>query len=58
LLIKKIFDFTPNGMIEWLKLRRPIYLPTACYGHFWRNEPNFTWEKLDMVKALKAEAKL
>jgi|UniRef100_A0A7C6EAH9 S-adenosylmethionine synthetase len=58
LLIKKIFDFTPKGMIEWLKLRRPIYLPTACYGHFGRNEPNFTWEKLDMVKALKAEAKL
>ncbi|MEO0093171.1 MAG: methionine adenosyltransferase [candidate division WOR-3 bacterium] len=53
--IKKLFDFTPRGMIEWLKLRRPIYLPTACYGHFGRNEPNFTWEKLDMVKELKTE---
>jgi S-adenosylmethionine synthetase len=55
-LVKKLFEFTPKGMIEWLKLRRPIYLPTACYGHFGRNEPSFTWEKLDMVKELKAEA--
>lgn len=55
-IIKKMFDFTPKGMIKWLNLRRPIYLPTACYGHFGRNEPNFTWERLDMVKELKTEA--
>lgn len=55
-MVKKLFDFTPRGMIDWLKLQRPIYLPTACYGHFGRNEKNFTWEKLDMVKELKAIA--
>jgi S-adenosylmethionine synthetase len=55
-IVKKIFDFTPKGMIEWLDLRRPIYLPTACYGHFGRSEKSFTWEKLDMVKELKAAA--
>lgn len=52
-LIKKMFDFTPRGMIEYLKLRRPIYLPTACYGHFGRDEENFTWEKLDMVEEIR-----
>jgi S-adenosylmethionine synthetase len=55
-IVKKIFDFTPKGMIDWLDLRRPIYLPTACYGHFGRSEKSFTWEKLDMVKELKAAA--
>ncbi len=52
-LVKEMFDFTPRGMIEYLKLRRPIYLPTACYGHFGRNEENFTWEKLDMVEEIR-----
>ena len=55
-ILKKTFDLTPKGMMEWLKLRRPIYLPTACYGHFGRNEKDFTWERLDMVKELKAIA--
>ena len=41
-------------MIEKLDLWRPIYRKTAAYGHFGRNEPEFTWEKLDMVDALKA----
>uniref|UniRef100_A0A7V3ZV94 S-adenosylmethionine synthase n=1 Tax=candidate division WOR-3 bacterium TaxID=2052148 RepID=A0A7V3ZV94_UNCW3 len=52
-LVKELFDFTPKGMIEHLKLRRPIYLPTACYGHFGREEENFTWEKLDMVEEIR-----
>jgi len=54
-LIKKNFQLTPKGMIEMLRLRRPIYLPTAVYGHFGRNEPNFTWEKTDKVEDLKRE---
>ncbi|MEO0092430.1 MAG: methionine adenosyltransferase [candidate division WOR-3 bacterium] len=52
-IIKEIFDFTPLGMIKKLNLRRPIYLPTACYGHFGREEENFTWEKLDSVETIK-----
>lgn len=53
-LVSELFDFTPQGMIEHLQLRRPIYKKTAAYGHFGRNDKDFTWEKLDMVKALKA----
>lgn len=51
--VKKVFDFTPHGIIETLKLRRPIYSKTAVYGHFGRNLPEFTWEKTDKVAALK-----
>jgi S-adenosylmethionine synthetase len=43
-IIKKNFDLRPGLIIRELDLRRPIYSPTACYGHFGRNEPNFTWE--------------
>lgn len=57
-IIKKNFDFTPNGIIEKLKLRRPIYRKTACYGHFGRDEPEFTWEKLDMIDELRKGAGL
>ncbi|MEM4347542.1 MAG: methionine adenosyltransferase [Candidatus Altiarchaeota archaeon] len=57
-IVKKNFDFTPNGIIEKLKLRRPIYRKTACYGHFGRDEPEFTWEKLDMVDELRKAAGL
>ena len=52
------FDLSPKGMIEKLDLRRPIYKKTAAYGHFGRNEPEFTWEQLDAVDMLKAEAGL
>jgi S-adenosylmethionine synthetase len=52
-LIKNLFDFTPLSMIKKLDLRRPIYLPTAAYGHFGREEKNFTWEKLDSVEMIK-----
>ena len=45
--LRELFDFTPQGIIEKLKLRRPIYQKTAAYGHFGRNEEDFTWEALD-----------
>lgn len=55
-LIKKHFQLTPKGIIEMLNLRRPIYKDTAVFGHFGRNEPNFTWEKTDKAEDLKKDA--
>ena len=52
-MIAKEVDLTPRGIIERLKLRKPIYLKTAAYGHFGRNEKGFTWEKLDLVPKFK-----
>jgi S-adenosylmethionine synthetase len=52
-LVKKHFDFKPKAMIDQLQLKRPIYKKTAAYGHFGRNDPDFTWEKLDKVDVLK-----
>ena len=57
-LVRKHFALTPKGIIDHLKLRRPIYKPTAAYGHFGRNEPGFTWEKTDKAALLRREAKL
>ncbi len=57
-LVRKHFPMTPRGIIEHLKLRRPIYKATAAYGHFGRNEPGFTWEKTDKAKILAKEAGL
>lgn len=54
--VRELFPMTPLGIINHLKLRRPIYRKTAAYGHFGRNEEDFTWEKLDMVEPLKREA--
>jgi len=51
--IQKEIDLTPRGIIERLNLRRPIFRKTAAYGHFGRMEPEFTWEKLDLVKLLQ-----
>lgn len=51
-LIKEHFDLRPRGLITMLNLLRPIYLPTAAYGHFGREEENFTWEKTDKAEAL------
>jgi S-adenosylmethionine synthetase len=51
--IRKEIDMTPKGIIERLNLRRPIYRKTAAYGHFGRNNPDFTWEKLDFASKLK-----
>jgi S-adenosylmethionine synthetase len=53
LAIKEIFPLTPKGIIEELKLLRPIYRKTACYGHFGREEEGFRWEELDKVEELK-----
>ncbi|RUM86996.1 MAG: methionine adenosyltransferase, partial [Thermodesulfatator sp.] len=55
-LIEDNFSFKPKDIIEYLDLRRPIYKKTAAYGHFGRLEPEFTWEKLDMVEKLKEKA--
>ena len=55
---RKIFDLRPGGIIQMLDLRRPIYSKTAAYGHFGREEPEFTWEKTDKVEALRAAAGL
>ncbi|MCC6866615.1 MAG: methionine adenosyltransferase [Ignavibacteria bacterium] len=51
--IKKNVNLKPKGIMERLKLRRPIYRKTAAYGHFGRNEKEFTWEKLDLVNLFK-----
>jgi S-adenosylmethionine synthetase len=55
-ILRKLFDFTPQGIIDKLKLRRPIYKRTACYGHFGREEQGFSWEICDMSDAIKHEA--
>jgi S-adenosylmethionine synthetase len=52
-IIRSNFDLTPRGIIHELKLRRPIYTRTACYGHFGRNEDGFTWEETDKAENLK-----
>jgi S-adenosylmethionine synthetase len=52
-IVRKHFDLRPGAIIERLDLRRPIYRKTAAYGHFGRQDPDFTWERLDMVDALK-----
>jgi S-adenosylmethionine synthetase len=57
-IIRKNFNLTPQGMIDTLNLRRPIYKKTAAYGHFGRNDPDFTWENTDKAKMLKKEAGL
>lgn len=55
-LIRANFKLTPMGIIETLDLRRPIYRPTAAYGHFGRTGPGFTWERIDKAEALRKEA--
>ncbi len=55
-LVRECFDLRPAAIIEQLDLLRPIYRKTACYGHFGRNEPEFTWERTDMVDTLRAKA--
>jgi S-adenosylmethionine synthetase len=55
-LVRKNFKLTPRDIIESLNLRRPIYRKTAAYGHFGRNDPDFTWEATDKAKALKEQA--
>ncbi|WP_449506063.1 methionine adenosyltransferase [Edaphobacter bradus] len=55
-LVRKNFSLTPKGIIESLKLRRPIFKATAAYGHFGRKGENFTWEATDKAAALKEQA--
>ena len=55
-IVRKVFDFRPKQIIEHLNLKRPIYQKTACYGHFGRKDPDFTWEKTDKVEELKKHA--
>ena len=57
-LIGQHFDLRPKGIIQVLNLLRPIYAKTAAYGHFGRDEPEFTWERTDKAAALKADAGL
>jgi len=57
-MILKEVDLTPKGIIKRLKLRRPIYQVTSSYGHFGRNEKEFTWENLDLVPVFKKYAKV
>jgi len=57
-LVRKHFHLSPKAMIESLNLLRPIYKKTACYGHFGRNEEEFTWEKTDKAELLRKEAGL
>jgi len=53
-LVREHFDLRAGGLVDMLDLKRPIYQPTAAYGHFGREEENFTWEKTDKVDVLKA----
>lgn len=55
-IIKKVFPLTPKGIIDHLNLRRPIFKKTAAYGHFGRNDEDFTWEKTDLAETIKKEA--
>jgi len=55
-LVQEHFDLRPKGIIQMLDLLRPIYQKTAAYGHFGRDEPDFTWERTDKAAALKAAA--
>ena len=55
-LVEKHFDLRPKGIVQTLDLLRPIYTKTAAYGHFGRDEPEFTWEAIDKAAALKADA--
>ena len=57
-IVRDVFDLRPKGLIAQLDLLRPIYQPTAAYGHFGRHEETFSWEKTDKVDALKAAAGL
>jgi S-adenosylmethionine synthetase len=57
-LVRKNFSLTPKGIIESLNLRRPIYQKTAAYGHFGRNDPDFTWEATDKAAILAQQAGL
>jgi S-adenosylmethionine synthetase len=57
-LVRELFPLTPKGMIDHLKLRRPIYRLTAAFGHFGRTEPSFSWEATDKAAALRDSSRV
>jgi S-adenosylmethionine synthetase len=57
-LVREVFDLRPSLIIRKLNLLRPIFKKTACYGHFGRNDEDFTWERTDMAETLRKAAKL
>jgi len=56
--VREHFDLRPKGIVKMLDLLRPIYAKTAAYGHFGRDEPEFTWEATDKASTLRAAAGL
>lgn len=52
-IVRKVFDFRPKQIIDHLNLKRPIYFKTAAYGHFGRNDPDFTWERTDKAEEIR-----
>ena len=54
-IVRKVFPLSPHGIIDHLKLRQPVYCPTAAYGHFGRKE--FAWEQVDATEDLQSKAK-
>jgi S-adenosylmethionine synthetase len=56
--IRETFDLRPAAIIEYLDLLRPIYRKTSAYGHFGRNDPDFTWEQTNMANTLREKAGL
>jgi S-adenosylmethionine synthetase len=57
-IVKEVYDLRPAAIIEYLDLLRPIYRKTAAYGHFGRNDPDFTWEKTNMADIIREKAGL
>ena len=57
-IVRKHFDMRPSAIISQLDLKKPIYKKTSTYGHFGRNEPEFTWEKTDKADILRQAAGL
>ena len=57
-LVQEHFDLRPKGIVQMLDLLRPIYAKTAAYGHFGREEPEFSWERTDKAAILRAAAGL
>ena len=57
-IVKEVFDLRPAAIIEYLDLLRPIFQKTAVYGHFGRNDPEFTWEKTNMADIIRDKAGL
>jgi S-adenosylmethionine synthetase len=55
-IVKETFNFKPAAIISHLNLLRPIFKKTSCYGHFGRNDPDFTWELTDKVDELREKA--